>query len=240
MADTIRLNANKTKIVAHRGLSGIETENTASAFVAAGNRSYFGIETDVRLTQDGALILLHDDNLKRTGGQNMPAEKYTLQEIREVPLLERGTNTPRFDLRVPILDEYVAICKKYQKVCVLELKSDFNEAQIQEILCVIRRFDYLDHVIFISFLPNPLLILRRLLPDQPIQFLSSDISDRVLQFAKENRMDLDINYRAIDQKWVEKIHQNGLILNVWTVDDPKVAEQLMAWGVDQITTNILE
>ncbi len=48
--DTLRLSAPKPRMIAHRGLSGIEMENTCSAFVAAGNRSYFGIETDVHVT----------------------------------------------------------------------------------------------------------------------------------------------------------------------------------------------
>lgn len=51
--DTIRFQHTRAQVVAHRGLSGLETENTCAAFVAAGNRSYFGIETDVHRTADG-------------------------------------------------------------------------------------------------------------------------------------------------------------------------------------------
>ena len=47
--NTIKFDKKNVKVIAHRGLSGIETENTNSAFVAAGNRSYFGIETDILL-----------------------------------------------------------------------------------------------------------------------------------------------------------------------------------------------
>ena len=50
--DTIKIKKKKVKMIAHRGLSGLERENTCSAFVAAGNRSYFGIETDVHRTAD--------------------------------------------------------------------------------------------------------------------------------------------------------------------------------------------
>ena len=60
--DTIRINASNVRMIAHRGLSGIELENTNSAFVAAGNRSYFGIETDVHITADGQFVIIHDDN----------------------------------------------------------------------------------------------------------------------------------------------------------------------------------
>ncbi len=52
---------NKAQMIAHRGLSGIETENTAAAFVAAGQHPYFGIETDVHRTRDGQFVIIHDD-----------------------------------------------------------------------------------------------------------------------------------------------------------------------------------
>ena len=49
--DSIKLDTRTAKMIAHRGLSGIEKENTNAAFIAAGNRSYFGIETDVHKTR---------------------------------------------------------------------------------------------------------------------------------------------------------------------------------------------
>ena len=55
--NTIKVDSGNTLMIAHRGLSGIELENTCSAFVAAGNRSYFGIETDVHVTADGQYII---------------------------------------------------------------------------------------------------------------------------------------------------------------------------------------
>ena len=51
------------QMIAHRGVCGLERENTAAAFVAAGNRSYFGIETDIHETSDGKFIIIHDEYL---------------------------------------------------------------------------------------------------------------------------------------------------------------------------------
>jgi len=42
------------KLIAHRGFNRYETENTCAAFVAAGNRSHFGIETDIHVTATGS------------------------------------------------------------------------------------------------------------------------------------------------------------------------------------------
>ena len=56
----------------------------------------------------------------------------------------------------------------------------------------------------------------------------------------ENHIDLDTHYLALCQELVETLHKAGLTINCWTVDDPAIAEKLASWGVDQITSNILE
>ena len=55
-------------MIAHRGLSGLERENTYPAFIAAGNRSYFGIETDIHKTADGEFVVIHDETTERVSG----------------------------------------------------------------------------------------------------------------------------------------------------------------------------
>ena len=71
MREPIRLHAAGARMIAHRGLSGIERENTCAAFVAAGNRSYYGIETDIHRTADGQYIVVHDDDARRVAGVDL-------------------------------------------------------------------------------------------------------------------------------------------------------------------------
>mgnify|MGYP002627404479 CR=1 FL=1 len=66
--DTVRLSSGTCRFVAHRGLSGLETENTCAAFLAAGLRGYWGIETDVHPTPDGRFVCSHDRDLRRISG----------------------------------------------------------------------------------------------------------------------------------------------------------------------------
>ena len=63
--DTIKIEKKNTLMVAHRGVSGLEKENTLAAFVAAGNRSYYGVETDVHRTADGKYVVIHDSDTAR-------------------------------------------------------------------------------------------------------------------------------------------------------------------------------
>ena len=72
------------RMIAHRGVSGLELENTCPAFVAAGVKSYYGIETDVHVTADGKIIVFHDDNLKRLTGIDKVVEECTFDELRAI------------------------------------------------------------------------------------------------------------------------------------------------------------
>ena len=73
---------NKPLMVAHRGVSGLETENTCAAFVAAGNRSYYGIETDVHKTADGKYVVFHDDTTGRLAAENVTIEETDYDTLR--------------------------------------------------------------------------------------------------------------------------------------------------------------
>ena len=132
--DTVKFDKKNTKMIAHRGLSGIELENTCSAFVAAGNRSYYGIETDIYKTADGHFIVGHDDNYKRLSGEEIYLEKETLARLQEVVFFDKDGTKGRVDLRPATLENYLSIVKKYEKHAILELKSDFTDEEIAKII----------------------------------------------------------------------------------------------------------
>ena len=171
--NTIRINSRNSKMVAHRGVSGLEKENTLCAFVAAGNRSYYGVETDVHRTGDGQFAIIHDDNTRRVGGEARVLEVETtdLATLRSLPLQDVDGSDGRVDLRIPTLREYIRCCKKYGKDCVLELKNRIPTEDIARMVAEIREEEYLEHVIFIGFSVENMTDLRQLLPDQTQQLI---------------------------------------------------------------------
>lgn len=239
--DSIKIDRKNVKMIAHRGLSGIERENTNAAFVAAGNRSYFGIETDVHRTADGRYVIIHDDTTGRVAGETLPVEQTDLQTLRALRLSDPD-GEPRGDLVLPTLDEYIRICKRYEKVCVLELKNAFPAEQVYEIAEIIQKRDYLDHVIFISFNLDNLLFLKEKYPDQPAMLLCGVIPDETIAFLAEKKIDIDIHYiQMLEQEgYCAKLKAAGLKVNAWTCDSAQDAERLIEAGVDYITTDILE
>ena len=238
--NTISFNKHSTLVVAHRGLSGIETENTNAAFVAAGNRSYYGVETDIHRTADGRFVVCHDDDLKRVAGVDIAVESTTLAELQSIVLFDKDGTKNREDLRVSVLENYISICKKYGKHCVLELKSDFTDEEIAKILDIIRGFDYLEHVTFISFVYSNVAKIRKLDANQSVQFLFTKYEDAIIERLLADRIDVDIYYKVLTKERIDFLHANGLKVNCWTVDDKEKAQELAAWGIDYITSNILE
>lgn len=241
--DTLHLSDPKPRMIAHRGLSGIELENTCSAFVAAGNRSYFGIETDVHVTADGQYIIIHDDTTKRVGLDDLSVENSTFETLRSLRLADKDGKRGRKDLLLPSLAEYTQICKKYEKISVLELKNHMEPADIDGIIDVINQEGWLDRTIFISFdLPNVVYVKEKL-PNQKVQYLiGGDMKDwqEVVDALNSHHLDLDIYYKMLTEERVQDVHNAGKEVNVWTVNQLEDAERLAAWGVDYITTNIIE
>ena len=239
--NTIKIkNKNKTLMVAHRGCSGLEQENTNSAFIAAGNRSYFGIETDIHQTIDGKFVLFHDDDTARLAIDRLIIEESTFDTLRNLLLVDKNGNKGRTDIRIPTLEEYIGICKHYEKIAVLEIKNPLKKEKVWEICDKIIEIDYMANVIFISFDYDNLTYIKEKYPQQNVQFLISQFTDDLIDKLLAWNMNLDIYYKALTKENLRLCHENGIVVNCWTVDDLADAERLIEWGVDYITSNILE
>lgn len=242
--DTIKIAKAQTKFIAHRGLSGIECENTNAAFVAAANRSYYGIETDIHITTDGRFVILHDSKTTRVCDVEVDVDNSSFNEIKALQLHdprkhEEEEGVARRDLVIPTLEEYLSICKKYDKVAVIELKTDFA-GHFERLFETVEKYHSLEKTVFISFGWKNVVEVRRLLPNQKAQFLCCEWKDELVEKLKENNLDLDINYPALTPEIVQKLHENGIKVNCWTTDLAQNAEKLVEMGVDYITSNILE
>ena len=238
--DTIKFDKQNVRVTAHRGVSGLETENTAAAFIAAGNRSYFGIETDIHKTADGHFVCCHDSNIDRVSGKNIVIEETTLEELENICLYEMGTREERGYLRIPRLSDYINICKKYGKHCVAEIKGLMAKEDLALIIGQFVQADMLKNTTFIAFDFENLVLIRQMYPKQKVQYLTNKVNDELIDLLSSHKMDLDVHYSALTPDNIEKLHGFGIEINCWTVNSAKDGEKLAAWGVDHITTNILE
>ncbi len=231
---------NKTLLIAHRGYSMFEKENTLVAFSAAGAiDSFYGIETDVHVTTDNHFITIHDDTVNRVTNNtvDLNVERNTFKTIRNIKLADIDGSLTRDDLIIPEMIEYFKVCKKYNKVAVCELKQVFTKEQIQEILDIVDSIGMLDNTIFISFILEDLILLREISKTQKAQWLLGEFKEEHLETLLKYNLDLDAHYNSINQEKIDLCHFHNIKVNIWTVNDQDIANKYAAMGVDFITTN---
>ena len=244
---SVRIALSKCRFVAHRGLSGIETENTCAAFLLAATRGYWGIETDVHLSSDGKFVIAHDASLARVSGVDFDVRRHTAGASRKIPLHapapagEKGfANTSRSDLRVPLLEDYLSICAKYGKHPVIEIKDAFSRKTAERLVALVQEFGLEDDAVYIAFGWNNCLTMRALRPDSPVMNLNGFSETATPEAHLANRIGADFEYKKLDAETVSFFRKAGLPVCAWTVDSPELATELAGRGVQYITTNILE
>jgi glycerophosphoryl diester phosphodiesterase len=238
--DTIKIKKGNVRMIAHRGVSGLETENTCAAFVAAGNRSYTGIETDIHVNPDGCFVIMHDKDTKRLLGESHNIEQEPMSQLRALVLPDIDGSRVRSDLRLPTLEEYLSICRKYEKIAVLEIKGLFSPESLDNAVSVVKSYEYLERTIFISFNLSNLTALKEKYPKLKIQYLTDEWDDTLPDKLRRLGMGLDIDFHQLTSQRIKTCHTKGVDVNCWTVNKPEDGERLASWGVDFITSNILE
>jgi len=237
--DSIRINQTNMKMIAHRGFSSAEVENTYAAFLAAANRTYYGIECDLRKTADKRFVTFHDDGLKRLAGIDRSVRSMTVEELGGYALTHPDNPSVRFK-GATLFEDYLELCRKYNKVAVIELKDRFLKRDIQKIMKTINEHQMSPFVKIISFHLFQLKIIREFNLEIALQYLVEKYTDKVLLDCQKYHMDMSIYYPNLNKDIVEMFHSYKIKVAVWTVDNPVDALMLSDWGVDYLTSNILE
>ena len=182
----------------------------------------------------------HDDNLKRIAGEEIYLEKTSLKVLQSVVLYDKDGTKGREDLRPCTLENYLSIVKKYEKHAILELKSEFTDEEIAKIIDIVKSYDYLENVTFISFIYENLTKVKRILPNQSAQYLFWKVTDEEIARFVRDKIDVDVWCKELTREQIEACHKAGLTVNCWTVDEIADGERFAEWGIDYITSNILE
>ncbi|RUS42636.1 glycerophosphodiester phosphodiesterase [Cohnella sp. AR92] len=224
---------------AHRGASAYCPENTMAAFVKAIELGATGIETDVQMTSDGQLVLIHDEQLKRTTGSPKLVKDVTLAELKE---LDAGSwFGPQFQgERIPTLAELLALVRGTDLVVNIELKNGvvlypgMEEAAIEEI----RRFGLSEQVIFSSFNHYSLVKCKLLAPEIRTGILYMEGLYEPWKYAAGiGASALHAYHYAVLPEWVEQSAAKGIVYYPWTVNDAATMSRLIEAGAAGIITD---
>lgn len=238
------------QIVAHRGASFDAPENTIAAQKLAWDQKADAVETDIHLSKDGRLAVMHDKTTKRTAGREGAVVEMTMAELKK---LDAGSwKGPQFaGEKIPVLDEQLALIPPGKRMLV-EIK--IGPEIVPELKRTLARTNATEKKItIISFNFESLKEVRRQLPKYETLWLLSYRSPEAAKKAKTPNPTVDEMIRQakaagltgldLQHTWpltagdVKRIRDAGLQLHVWTVDDVAIAKRWIELGVASITTN---
>ena len=224
------LNA-QPEIIAHRGFWDCEgsAQNSVFALAKAQQLGIYGSEFDVYLTQDGTLVVNHDNTLNGLLIEDTPYKK--LKNIK----LSNGE-------KLPTLDKYLKQGKKDENTrLILEIKphstKEKEDAAVAKILQMVKRFGLEKQVEYISFSLNICKTLRASDSQAIIAYLNGDLPPAELKALSLNGLDYNVSVLQKNREWVSEAKNLGLTVNVWTVNSEDQMHEMILLGVDYITTD---
>lgn len=254
---TTKENQPLVRVWAHRGCSMVYPENTLEAFqTAAEIPGIAGIELDVQLTRDGELVVIHDEKVDRTTNGTGRVCDFNLDDIKMLKI--ESVNSTQ--TTIPTLEEVFVclmdICKddnrKEKFLINIELKNSIirYEGMEEKVLALIEQYNLLDNIVFSSFLPESMGLIKKLQPHAHTGILGMSMRE-CLKEAKQVNADaihpwiggLDLEIESI-----EKLR--GISVRAWNGEEPFFGqdrilrehhmEKHAQFGVTDIFTNVPE
>jgi glycerophosphoryl diester phosphodiesterase len=233
-----------TEIIAHRGYSARAPENTLAAIEAAISAGADAVEFDVHTAACGTPVVFHDATLGRTTNGVGPVHRQTLRELKS---LDAGRwFSPEFvGERIPSLHQALEATRGRLGRTYVEVKGFRELEDLDRMVLIAQDLTMLGEVVFISMDWTALARLRAQDESTSIGYVveREDRIDEAFRLARGDAhalLDLRADFIADDPALVERASAQDTDMAVWTVDDPRDAAKLKAWGVDRITTNEVE
>jgi glycerophosphoryl diester phosphodiesterase len=220
-------------VTAHRGASLRAPENSMAAFREAHEAGTDYVELDVQRTRDGAIVVIHDGDLMRMGGDPRKVQDLTLAEIGTIDIgSKRG---PQYaGERVPTLAEVIDFARGRFRINI-ELKYNVPDPQLAAaVVALLREKRFLDQVVITSLDHASLRQVESLQPSLDTGLIVTAAVGNVI---KTDTDFVSLNSARATASLVGKARAAGKQVHVWTVNKPEVMLRMIERNVDNIITD---
>ncbi|MEI5010403.1 MULTISPECIES: glycerophosphodiester phosphodiesterase family protein [unclassified Streptomyces] len=213
--------------IGHRGVMGVEPENTLRSFARAERAGMDAIELDVHLSKDGALVVMHDADVDRTTDGTGPIAEKTLAELRE---LDAGQGE-----RIPVLEEVLDAVSA-------PLQVEIKDAAAARVLAdVMVKRDLVERIEVTSFQDDAVREIAALVPGVRTALVASRWGSDIVERAQAvGAPTLALNIRRLTLETVERAHDEGLRVIGWVVNTQEHLRLVRALELDGATTDFPE
>jgi len=220
-------------ITAHRGASVAAPENTLAAFREAMAAGANYAELDVQHTRDGEIVVVHDADLMRMGGDPRKVAELAATEIAAIDIGRK--HDAKFAGEVPpTLAEVIRLVRGRMKLNI-ELKYNVPDPGLAPaVVELLRREQFLDEVVITSLDYAALKQVEAIEPRLPTGHIITASVGNVLRTEADF---LSLSSAQASASLVRRAHRAGKEVHVWTVNAPEVVVRMIERGVDNIITD---
>ena len=204
------------RIVAHRGGGKLAPENTLAAIDVGAKYGHKMIEFDAKLSKDGEIFLLHDDNLERTSNGWGVAGELNWQDLLRVDAGSWYSKAFKGE-PLPLLSQVAERCREHGMMANIEIKPTTGTGPLTGKMVALAA------------------------PELPRGLLLDEWRDDWRELtARLGCVSIHLNHKLLDKARVMQLKDAGLRILVYTVNKPQRAAELLRWGVDCICTDAID
>lgn len=232
------------RVLGHRGAGLHAPENTLAAIRCAAQMGVQWVEFDVRMSLDGALVLMHDETLERTTNGHGSVDRTTLADLSA---LDAGSwySAEYADEAIPTLSDAVALMAQLGVAANVEIKmsADDDRPVGAEVAALLGR-DWpvaFPSPIISSFATPPLISAKDSAPQLPRMLIVDSLpGDWQAQIEALGCHHINVNHERLTQHAAQEVCAAGVSLLCFTVNDQARAHELFNWGAKAVFTDIPE
>ena len=217
--------------IGHRGAKGYEPENTLISFQKAIDLGADGIELDVHLSHDGAVMVIHDETIDRTTNGKGFVNKFSFQELKSFRIQK--------EQQIPTLSEVFDLVNQRCFINI-ELKGSATAKPVIELIndyVSEKNWNYSQFLIS-SFDWKMLEEIRFLNPKIRIGVLTGHSIQLALVFAKKTKaFSIHPKYGLVSKENVVLVQENGFEVYPWTVNTATAIQKIKSFDVNGIISD---
>jgi len=220
-----------TKIIAHRGYTEGNVENTISGLVSAASAGADLIEADIQQTVDGEFVVFHDRTLRRLTGKNGVIANMTLGELKTLTIHANGFND-----KISSLDDFIEIAKALNVSLLIELKVHGKETEdvLPKLVEKLKAYKVLDKYYVQSSDPQMMSQLKKLAPNLRVG---------IVYALNIGPMDDTVDFISLEEAWVTdqliaEMKQQKIDLFVWTLNNDQSLHDFIRKNVNGVITDL--
>lgn len=224
------------KRLAHRGYSAYYPENTMMAFIKAYEKGFDGIETDVHMSKDGELVLIHDEKINRTSNGKGYVKDYTLEELRQWNYGYRFSGK----YEIPTLYQLLSWIKDKDFIVNIEIKTDvIHYTNIEKkVVEMVHQLGVESQVYYSSFYLPSVLKLKQLDEKAYVGYLiEKNYKQKYKELIDHQIKAFHPRYNFLTLQRVQDLKQHHIQIASWTIPSQNEFDRMKNLDIDFLISN---